>query len=99
MHWNTEGFKYGICNTPPVNQDYSLLCLANNTCVRDKFQQMRSKFLQLYKRKSHTHNFTKFMEADHFDETLNAVEEIIAKYESIETEAPKPVKRLKPLYL
>ena len=60
---------------------------------------MRNKFMQLYKRKSHTHHFTKFMEADHFDETLNAVEEIILKYETLETEKPKPVKRLKPLYL
>lgn len=34
IHWNTEGFKYGICNTPSLNQDYSLLCLANNTCVK-----------------------------------------------------------------
>ena len=40
VSWNTEGFKYGICNTPPINQDYSLLCLANNTCIRDKFKEM-----------------------------------------------------------
>jgi tubulin epsilon len=19
IYWNTEGFKYGICNTPPIN--------------------------------------------------------------------------------
>jgi tubulin epsilon len=70
VHWNTEGFKYGICNVPSVGQDYSLLCLANNTCTRNKFIQMKDKFWQLYKRKSHVHHFQKFMEADHFDETF-----------------------------
>jgi tubulin epsilon len=57
IHWNTEGFKYGICNTPPVNQDYSLLCLANNTCVRNKFVQMKDNFEKLYKRKLYVHHY------------------------------------------
>lgn len=57
VHWNTEGFKYGICNTPPVHQDYSLLCLANNTCVRNKFARMKEKFYAFYKRKIYTHHY------------------------------------------
>jgi tubulin epsilon len=70
IHWNTEGFKYGICNTPSIYQDYSLLCLANNTCVREKFVKMRDKFNQMYKRKVNTHHYTQFMDISHFDETL-----------------------------
>jgi tubulin epsilon len=58
VHWNTEGFKYGICNTAPVHQDYSLLCLANNTCVREKIAKMRDKFNLMYKRKVNTHHYT-----------------------------------------
>lgn len=65
---------------PPYNQDYSLLCLANNTCIRDRFKIMRDKYWQLYKRKTFTHNYTQYMDIGHFDETLNAVDDIILKY-------------------
>lgn len=80
VHWNNEGFKYGICNTPPLNQDYSLLCLANNTCIRTRFEVMRDKFNQLYKRKLYAHHYTNFMPESHFEETFTAVNDIIAKY-------------------
>ena len=66
VHWNTEGFKYGICNTPSVGQDYSLLCLANNTCLRHKFTSMKDRFHTLFKRKSHAHHYTEYMPIDHF---------------------------------
>lgn len=86
IHWNTEGFKYGICNTPPVNQDYSLLCLANNTCVRHKFIQMKDNFEKLYKRKLYVHHYKSYMDESHFGEALGAVKDIIAKYEKLENE-------------
>jgi tubulin epsilon len=48
-----------------------LLCLANNTCVRHKFIQMRDKFSKLYtKRKLYTHHYKQYMDESHFDETL-----------------------------
>ena len=37
VHWNSEGFKVGLCSEPPLNQPYSLLCLANNCCIREVF--------------------------------------------------------------
>ena len=40
VYWNTEGFKYGICNTPSLGQPYSVLCLANNTAIKTKFNDM-----------------------------------------------------------
>lgn len=83
IHWNNEGFKYGICNVPPHNQDYSLLCLANNTCIRDRFKIMRDKYWTLYKRKLYTHNYGEYMDLSHFDETLQAVDDIIKKYQSL----------------
>ena len=37
VHWNSEGFKVGLCSEPPLNQPYSLLGLANNCCIREVF--------------------------------------------------------------
>ena len=51
IHWNTEGWKTGLCAVPPVGQPYSLLTLANNTCVVNTFTDLRDRFNRLYKRK------------------------------------------------
>ncbi len=45
---------------------------------------MRDKFFALYKRKLYTHHYKQYMDQSHFDETLGAVNEIIAKYEKLE---------------
>jgi len=37
------------------------------------------------------------MDLGHFDETLNAVDDIIKKYQSLEGFQEKPIKRLRPL--
>ena len=47
----------------------------------------------------YAHHYCNFMPEEHFPETLQAVEEIISKYEVLESESPKPIKRLKPLYV
>lgn len=60
---------------------------------------MRDKYFAFYKRKLYTHHYTAYMHEGHFDETLQAVNDIIAKYEKLEGEKPKPIKRLKPLYV
>jgi len=51
VHWNTEGWKTGLCSVAPVGHPYSLLTLANNTCVWHNFQSLRDRFVKLYKRK------------------------------------------------
>ncbi len=100
VHWNTEGFKYGICNTPPVRQDYSLLCLANNTCISHRFEQMEKRFSKLYSRKLYVHHYEQYLDSSsHFEETRNAVNDIVQKYRSLEEQTPKPIRRLNPLYL
>ena len=53
IHWNTEGWKTGLCSVPPVGQSYSLLTLANNTCIHNTFVDLRDRFNRLYKRKVH----------------------------------------------
>ena len=42
---------------------------------------MRDKYWALYKRKTFTHMYGKYMDLSHFDETLEAVDSIIAKYQ------------------
>jgi tubulin epsilon len=66
IHWNTEGFKYGICNSPPIGQPYSVLALANNTCIRLRFAAMLDKFDMLFKRKVYLQHYSQYMEVDEF---------------------------------
>lgn len=51
IHWNKEGWKTGLCAVPPVGHSYSLLTLANNTCVQHTFTELMDRFMKLYKRK------------------------------------------------
>jgi len=62
IYWNSEGFKYGICNTAPIGQPYSLLCLANNTAIKGNFEEIYDRFSKLYKRKVYVHHYTEYME-------------------------------------
>ena len=62
IRWNTEGFKYGICNVPAIKQPYSVLCLANNTSIALTFDEMLKRFNKLYKRKVYTHHYTEYMD-------------------------------------
>ena len=56
VHWNEEGWKTGLCSVAPVGQPYSLLTLANNTCVHNTFSSVRDRFVKLYRRKVSYHN-------------------------------------------
>lgn len=51
IDWNQEGWKTGLCSVAPVGHPYSLLTLANNTCVRKSFGEIKDRFNKLYKRK------------------------------------------------
>lgn len=84
IHWNTEGFKYGICNTPPIGQPYSVLCLANNTGITDKFSEMMTRFNKLYKKKVFVHHYKEYMDESHFDIASGAIQDLVLKYESLE---------------
>lgn len=100
VYWNSEGFKYGICNTAPIGQPYSALCLSNNTCISKNFEEMRDRFNKLYKKGLYVHHYEKYMPKSHFDEAIQAVDDIILKYKSLDKLEPmKEVKRLKPLLL
>lgn len=51
VSWNQEGWKTGLCSVPPVGHSHSLLALANNTCVKPTFIELKDRFMKLYKKK------------------------------------------------
>ncbi|XP_002739740.1 tubulin epsilon chain-like [Saccoglossus kowalevskii] len=87
IHWNQEGWKTGLCSVPPVGQPYSLLTLANNTCIRHTFSDLKDRFVKLYKRKAHVHHYTHVdgMEMSQFSESLESLTTLMKEYEGLET--------------
>lgn len=51
VSWNQEGWKTGLCSVPPVGHSHSLLALANNTCIKPTFIELKERFMKLYKKK------------------------------------------------
>ncbi|KAH3766486.1 tubulin epsilon chain [Pelomyxa schiedti] len=82
-HWNREGWKIGHCSVPGLNQRKSLLCLSNNSCICNTFQDLHSRFLRLYKRKAHVHHYTEYVDISFFDEALETVTELIENYNAL----------------
>ncbi|KAG2450093.1 hypothetical protein HYH02_000197 [Chlamydomonas schloesseri] len=97
VHWNSEGFKLGICSTPPVGCPFGLLCLANNTAIAHTFSTMRERFDKLYKRRFYTHHYEQYMDPGGFTSAMEVVGDITAQYRALEgaTQAP-PLTRLRP---
>lgn len=99
IHWNKEGWKTGLCAVPPVGHSYSLLTLANNTCVQHTFTELMDRFMKLYKRKAHIHHYTCVdgMELDEFSSSLHSLQDIIKEYNCLEAQMgnpPPPLPRL-----
>ena len=85
IHWNQEGWKTGLCSVAPVGQPYSLLSLANNTCIQNTFQNLKQRFMKLYKRKAHIHHYNNVdgFEQVMFDESLESLNYLIKEYEML----------------
>lgn len=92
IHWNQEGWKTGLCSVPPVGQPYSLLTLANNTCVHNTFTDLKDRFVKLYKRKAHIHHYTDIdgMEVSNFTESLESLNSLIQEYSELEKQMNNP---------
>ncbi|KAK7486011.1 hypothetical protein BaRGS_00022763 [Batillaria attramentaria] len=92
IHWNTEGWKTGLCSVAPVGQPYSLLTLANNTCVSNSFTDLRQRFTRLYKRKAHIHHYTHVdgMEVGDFADSLESLDSIVAEYSELQQQMDRP---------
>ena len=88
-YWNQEGWKVGLCGSPPIGQERSLLCLANHTGMESMFDAARARFLQLYSRKVYVHHYTDFIEMDAFDTALDTIDCLISDYADLHA-APAP---------
>lgn len=96
-YWNNEGFKIGLCNEPPIGMDSSLLCLANNSCIKTPLISLRNKFNRLYKRKANVHHYTEYMDIGEFDSAEASLSEVIRKYSECEVRKEE-IKRVKPVF-
>ncbi|KAM9496828.1 tubulin epsilon chain [Clarias gariepinus] len=90
--WNQEGWKTGVCSVPPVGHAHSLLALANNTCVRASFTELRERFTRLYRKKAHLHHYVCVdgMEVSGFSEALHSLSDLIEQYDSLTTPTDTP---------
>ncbi|XP_047429921.1 tubulin epsilon chain isoform X2 [Mugil cephalus] len=86
VSWNQEGWKTGLCSIPPVGHSHSLLALANNTCVKPTFLELKERFTKLYKKKAHLHHYlhVEGMEQSFFTEALASLSSLIEEYHHLD---------------
>ena len=77
-----SGWKIGLCDVPPQGQPFSLLSLANNTCLKNSFTGLRDRFVKIYKRKAHVHHYTSVdgFEAADLGQSLESLSWLIDEY-------------------
>ena len=88
IHWNREGFKVGLCGTPPAGQKHAILGLSNNTCFRETLGAIHGRFQRLYKRKAHLHHYTQFIEEEHVATASGCITDLIEEYTGLEHAVP-----------
>ncbi|CAH6778232.1 Tube1 [Phodopus roborovskii] len=93
VSWNQEGWKTSLCSVPPVGHPHSLLALANNTCVKPTFVELRERFLRLYKKKAHLHHYLQVdgMEEGAFAEAVSSLSVLIQEYNELDATKSMPV--------
>nr|XP_033795628.1 tubulin epsilon chain isoform X3 [Geotrypetes seraphini] len=86
VSWNQDAWKTGLCSVPPVGHSHSLLALANNTCVKPTFMELRDRFSKLYKKKAHLHHYLHVngMEQSCFTEALSSLASLIEEYDQLD---------------
>ncbi|KAG9347439.1 hypothetical protein JZ751_005006 [Albula glossodonta] len=86
VSWNQEGWKTGLCSVPPVGHSHSLLALANNTCVKPTFIDLKDRFMKLYKKKAHLHHYlhVEGMEQGYFTEAISSLSSLIEEYSQLD---------------
>ncbi|NXR17897.1 TBE protein, partial [Cinclus mexicanus] len=86
VSWNQEGWKTGLCSVPPVGHSHSLLALANSTCVKPTFIELKDRFMKLYKKKAHLHHYLQIdgMEQSCFSEAICSLSDLIQEYNELD---------------
>jgi len=82
--WNEDGWKIGLCIVPPQGIPHSLLTLANNTCIKETFVDLKDRFTTLYRRKAHVHHYTDHIELNDFELARENLNQLIEDYKQIE---------------
>ncbi|XP_005363590.1 tubulin epsilon chain [Microtus ochrogaster] len=92
VSWNQEGWKTSLCSVPPVGHSHSLLALANNTCVKPTFMELRERFMRLYKKKAHLHHYLQVdgMEECAFAEAVSSLSALIQEYNELDATKSMP---------
>ena len=95
IYWNKDGWKTGICSVPPIKQMYSVLSLANNTCIRYTFEELKIRFSKLYTRKAHLHHYLNVngMGIEQFQSAYDNLTDQICFYNELENCKPINVAR------
>ncbi|XP_009450023.1 tubulin epsilon chain isoform X2 [Pan troglodytes] len=96
VSWNQEGWKTSLCSVPPVGHSHSLLALANNTCVKPTFMELKERFMRLYKKKAHLHHYLQVegMEESCFTEAVSSLSALIQEYDQLDATKNMPVQDL-----
>uniref|UniRef100_A0A452VNQ3 Tubulin epsilon chain n=1 Tax=Ursus maritimus TaxID=29073 RepID=A0A452VNQ3_URSMA len=96
VSWNQEGWKTSLCSVPPVGHSHSLLALANNTCVKPTFMELKERFLRLYKKKAHLHHYLQIegMEESCFMEAVSSLSGLVEEYNQLDATKSMPVEDL-----
>ncbi|KAL6485411.1 hypothetical protein MHYP_G00048030 [Metynnis hypsauchen] len=92
VQWNNEGWKTGLCSVPPVGHSHSLLALANNSCVKSSFAELRERFVKIYRKKAHLHHYLGVdgMEVGGFNEALSSLSALIDEYSQLDSTRTAP---------
>lgn len=101
IHWNEEGWKTGLCNIPPVGLPYSLLTLANNTCITNTFHNLKCRFVKLYRRKAHIHHYQNIegFEQTLFEESLESLNYLNDEYQTLNCATNQPLQSASRLHI
>uniref|UniRef100_A0A8C9HA09 Tubulin/FtsZ GTPase domain-containing protein n=1 Tax=Piliocolobus tephrosceles TaxID=591936 RepID=A0A8C9HA09_9PRIM len=83
-NYNQDATKIGLCNVPPLNQPYSLLCLINSCEIRNTFLQILERFNKLFKRKAHLHHYLEYLTMDDILEFKEKIQNLIFEYSYIQ---------------
>lgn len=86
--WNPDGFKVGLCATPPLRTSRTILCLENSTGIASSFENLRGQFNKLYQAKAMLHHYTKFIETSAIVSALHDFDELIQNYKYVPLDRP-----------
>jgi len=68
--------------------------------VSTKIEQMEKKFSKFYNKRLYVHHYEEYLgDTSHFEETRQAVKDLVSKYQGLEKQQATGIRRLKPLYV